>query len=165
LESVALHKKETGQNLFETILEAEQSDGSRIIAENDSAVAFIPFFARYAYETHIFPKKRHATLLTLSDEEIHDLAGAFQTVIRRFDTLFAIRFPYVLSVLQAPVDNGNYDDYHVHLLIQPPLRQPGLQKFLAGPEIGGGNFMADTMPEEKAQELRQVDLTHFTETE
>jgi len=86
-------------------------------------------------------------------------------VIRRFDTLFAIRFPYVLSVLQAPVDNGNYDDYHVHLLIQPPLRQPGLQKFLAGPEIGGGNFMADTMPEEKAQELRQVDLTHFTETE
>jgi galactose-1-phosphate uridylyltransferase len=38
----------------------------------------------------------------------------------------------------------------------PPLRQPGLVKYLAGPEIGGGNFMADTMPEEKAAELRKV---------
>jgi UDPglucose--hexose-1-phosphate uridylyltransferase len=27
-------------------------------------------------------------------------------------------------------------------------------KYLAGPEIGGGNFLSDTMPEEKAEELR-----------
>jgi galactose-1-phosphate uridylyltransferase len=41
----------------------------------------------------------------------------------------------------------------MHLNICPPLRQPGLQKFLAGPETGADTFMADTMPEEKASEL------------
>jgi hypothetical protein len=34
------------------------------------------------------------------------------------------------------------------------LRRPNLLKYLAGPEIGGGNFLSDTSPEEKAAELR-----------
>jgi len=82
-------------------------------------------------------------------------------VIRRYDSLYQMPFPYVMSIFQAPVDGGDYSHYHLHLLIQPPLRRPGLQKFPAGPEIGGGNFMADTMPEEKARELQQVDLSTF----
>jgi UDPglucose--hexose-1-phosphate uridylyltransferase len=43
----------------------------------------------------------------------------------------------------------------MHLNFCPPLRQPGLQKYLAGPETGADTFMADTMPEEKAAELRR----------
>jgi UDPglucose--hexose-1-phosphate uridylyltransferase len=153
----------TGANIFAAILAAEQKDQVRIIAENDGAIAFIPFFARYAYEVMIFPKQRHATLATLSNPEIEYLAAAFQEVIRRYDTRFQMSFPYVMSILQAPVDGQAYPEYHLHLLLQPPLRQPGLLKFLAGPEIGGGNFMADTMPEEKAAELRGVDISAFNE--
>ena len=103
--------------------------------------------------------------LLMGVEELDALADAFQQTIRRYDGLFAMRFPYVLSILQAPVDGGDYRDYHLHLMLQPPLRQPGLQKFLAGPEIGGGNFMADTMPEEKAGGLRRVDLSHYVEAD
>ncbi|NPU98777.1 MAG: galactose-1-phosphate uridylyltransferase [Candidatus Omnitrophica bacterium] len=165
LQSVADYKKETGRNLFEDILAAEREDACRIVAENEGAVAFVPFFARYAYEVHVFPKRRHARLITMTDEELHALADVFQQTIRRYDGLFAMSFPYVLSILQAPVDGGDYRDYHLHLMLQPPLRQPGLQKFLAGPEIGGGNFMADTMPEEKAGELRRVDLSQFVEVD
>jgi len=36
------------------------------------------------------------------------------------------------------------------------MRKPNLLKYLAGPEIGGGNFLSDTLPEEKAQELRDA---------
>jgi len=43
------------------------------------------------------------------------------------------------------------------------LRQPQLLKYLAGPEIGGGSFIADTSPEEKAAELRAVSLVHYKE--
>ncbi len=139
------------------IIENEQNDGIRVIAENKGAIAFIPFFARYAYEVMVFPKKRHATLATMTEEELFDLSEVFQEVTRRFDVNFQMSFPYVMSILQAPVDNKDYPEYHLHLFIQPPLRQPGLVKFLAGPEIGAGNFMADTMPEEKAKELRSVD--------
>ncbi|MGV3540579.1 MAG: galactose-1-phosphate uridylyltransferase, partial [Rufibacter sp.] len=163
LQAAADYKETTGQNIFEEIISAEQKDGQRIIAENEGAIAFIPFFARYAYEVMIFPKKRHATLATLTDAELQDLAAVFQEVIRRYDTCFQMSFPYVMSFLQAPVDGQEYPEYHLHMLLQPPLRQPGLVKFLAGPEIGAGNFMADTMPEEKAAELRAVDISTFKE--
>ncbi len=157
------YRKETGQNIFEAIILAEKADKTRIIAENEHAIAFIPFFARYAYEVLIFPKKRHATLATMTDEELAGMAAVFQEVTRRYDLNFDMSFPYVMAFHQAPVDGKTYPDYHLHMLLQPPLRQPGLLKFLAGPEIGGGNFMADTMPEDKAAELRAVDISSFPE--
>lgn len=158
LEAVKRYKQQTGSNLFASIIAAEVKDEVRIIAENQHAIAFLPFFARYAYEIMIFPKKRHATLATLSDQELNDMAEVFQQVTRKYDGLYQMSFPYVMSFFQAPVDGSTYADYHMHMLLQPPLRQPGLIKFLAGPEIGAGNFMADTIPEEKAAELRAIKL-------
>ena len=157
------YKKDKGRNIFHDIIQAELKDEVRIIAENKNAVAFIPFFARYAYEVMIFPKKKHATLASMSDEELHDYAAVFQEVTRRFDTNFQTNFPYVMAFHQAPINGADFPDYHLHMLIQPPLRQPGLVKYLAGPEIGAGNFMADTMPEDKAQELKKVTITQFQE--
>lgn len=151
------------KNLFEAIIHAEQEDRIRVLAENEHAIAFVPFFARYAYEAMIFPKRRHATLATCSDEELIGLTQVYQTVIRKYDLNYNMNFPYVMAIHQAPVDGGDYRNYHLHFLFQPPLRQPGLMKFLAGPEIGGGNFMADTMPEEKAAELNAVDLSNYEE--
>jgi UDPglucose--hexose-1-phosphate uridylyltransferase len=54
----------------------------------------------------------------------------------------------------APTDNRDYGAFHFHIEFHPPLRKPNLLKYLAGPEIGGGNFLSDTRPEEKAEELR-----------
>jgi UDPglucose--hexose-1-phosphate uridylyltransferase len=34
-------------------------------------------------------------------------------------------------------------------------------KYLAGPEIGGGNFLSDTAPEDKAGELRAQPHIHY----
>jgi len=150
------------KNIFEEIIRNEQQDGIRIIAENENAIAFIPFFARYAYEVMIFPKKSHATLITLSANELADLTAVFHEVVRRMDMNFQMDFPYVMSIMQAPVDGQNYMDFRMHLWLQPPYRQPGLIKYLAGPEIGAGNFMADTMPEEKAAELRAINVSNYT---
>lgn len=163
LQAAKAYREEKKQNLFAAIIQAEMADRIRIIAENEHAIAFIPFFARYAYEVLIFPKKRHATLATMESDELGGMAAVFQEVTRRYDLHFKMSFPYVMAFHQAPVDGKDYPDYHLHMLIQPPLRQPGLLKFLAGPEIGGGNFMADTMPEEKAAELRAVDISSFSE--
>jgi UDPglucose--hexose-1-phosphate uridylyltransferase len=155
LKAMADHARATGRNIFEDIIAAEKKDELRVIAENEHAIAFIPFFARFAYETYIFPKRRHATLITMSDEELEGLAEIYQRVTRAFDANFKMKFPYIMAFDQAPVDGGNYEGYHLHLNICPPLRQPGLQKYLAGPETGADTFMADTMPEEKAAELRR----------
>lgn len=151
------HKK----NIYEEIISLEQRDDIRIIAENDFAIAFIPFFARYAYETLIFPKKNHQSLITLTPEELIALSAVFHETVRKMDMNFNMDFPYVMSIMQAPVDGNAYPDFRMHLWLQPPYRQPGLIKYLAGPEIGGGNFMADTMPEDKAAELRKIDVKDY----
>jgi UDPglucose--hexose-1-phosphate uridylyltransferase len=159
LEASEKFMKETGDNLFSKIIGSEISDGSRIIAENKSAIAFVPYFARYAYETLVFPKNPHATMESLSDKEIADLAEVYLTVIRKMDGLFNMSFPYVMTINQAPFDLKDKNMYQLHWQLLPPLRQPDLKKFPAGPEIGAETFMADTIPEEKARELQAISVS------
>jgi galactose-1-phosphate uridylyltransferase (family 1) len=155
------HWHEHRHGLMEDILAAERADGRRILAERDSAIAFVPYFARYAYETFVVPKQAHASLADLSAAEVRDLAAVLQEVIVRFDNLWRMSFPYVMALHQAPTDGRPHDGFHFHIEFHPPLRKPNLLKYLAGPEIGGGSFLSDTSPEEKAAELRAVPAVHY----
>jgi UDPglucose--hexose-1-phosphate uridylyltransferase len=148
------HFAETGRVLFQDVIAAEQCDGRRIVCENENALSFVPFFARYAYETYVAPKRSVASLAELESDELRDLAAVLKDVLVRYDKLWNIPFPYVMALHQAPTDGGDYSSFHFHIEFHPPLRKPNLLKFLAGPEIGGGNFLSDTSPEEKAAELR-----------
>jgi UDPglucose--hexose-1-phosphate uridylyltransferase len=62
---------------------------------------------------------------------------------------------------QAPTDAGNDSAFHFFIAFHPPLRQPHQLKYLAGPEIGAGNFVSDTSPEAKAAELRALPPLHY----
>jgi UDPglucose--hexose-1-phosphate uridylyltransferase len=147
--------------LFQDILRSELDDGRRILFENASAVAFLPYFARYAYECYVAPKETHASLETMSASERRDLAVALKSLLVRYDNLWQMSFPYVLAFHQAPTDGGDYSGFHCHIECHPPLRKPHLLKYLAGPEIGGGNFLSDTRPEAKAAELLAVPEVHY----
>lgn len=156
------HRQETGRVLFQDILAAERGDARRIVYENDTAIAFIPYFARYAYELYIAPKATHASLATMSEKEMADLSLALHRVEICYDNLWRMSFPYILSLHQAPTDGADYSGFfHFHMQFQPPLRQPNLLKYLAGSETGGGNFLSDTSPEEKAAELRAQPAAHY----
>ncbi|MCW5909664.1 MAG: galactose-1-phosphate uridylyltransferase [Cyclobacteriaceae bacterium] len=156
------YKHASGRNIFEAIVARERKDCVRIIAENDFAIAFIPYFARYAYEVMIFPKGNHQTLITLSPQELTGFTQVFHQTVRKLDMNFQMDFPYVMSMMQAPVNGGSYPEFRMHGWLQPPYRQPGLIKYLAGPEIGAGNFMADTMPEDKAAELQKINVADYS---
>jgi UDPglucose--hexose-1-phosphate uridylyltransferase len=155
------HYSETGRILFQDILKAESQDGRRIVYENSSAIAFVPYFARYAYECYVAPKETHPTLTALSASELKDFAEALQVMVVRYDNLWRMPFPYVMTLHHAPTDGADYSPFHFHIEFHPPLRKPGLLKYLAGPEIGGGNFLGDTLPEEKARELREPSDLHY----
>jgi UDPglucose--hexose-1-phosphate uridylyltransferase len=154
----------TGRVLFQDIITAEQQAGTRIIAENETAIAFLPYFARYAYEVFVAPKETHPSLATLSTSEVLDFARVLKDVLVRFDNLWQMSFPYVMPLHQAPTDGGDYSGFHFHIEFHPPLRKPDLLKFLAGPEVGGGNFLSDTSPDEKAAELRAQPGVHYKES-
>jgi UDPglucose--hexose-1-phosphate uridylyltransferase len=155
------HFGETGRPLFQDILAAEKADGRRIVFENTSAIVFVPYFARYAYECFVAPKATHPGFATMSEAEVRDLAEALKVLTVRYDNLWRVSFPYVMTLHHAPTDGGDYSSFHFHIEFYPPLRKPGLLKYLAGPEIGGGNFLGDTWPEDKAQELRSVSDIHY----
>ncbi|MBU0677945.1 MAG: galactose-1-phosphate uridylyltransferase [Verrucomicrobia bacterium] len=157
------HAHETGRVLFADIIAEEQRDGRRIVCENEHAIAFIPYFARYAYEIFIAPKKAHADIRGLSGEELSALADIQKRVLVRLDNLWRMSFPHIMAFHQAPTDGGDYSSFHFHIEIHPPLRKPNVLKYLAGAEVGAGNFLSDTIPEEKAAELRALPEVHYKE--
>jgi UDPglucose--hexose-1-phosphate uridylyltransferase len=154
------HLDETGQTLFHDIVAAERQDGRRIVSQHGSAIAFVPYFARYAYETYVAPLRSVPTIDRLNDEERRDLATVLRDVVIRFDNLWRMPFPYVMALHQAPLKE-DVRGFHFHIEFHPPLRRPNLLKYLAGPEIGGGNFLSDTSPEEKAAELAAAGGPHY----
>jgi galactose-1-phosphate uridylyltransferase len=87
-----------------------------------------------------------------------ELAAMIRRVARAYDHLpgFEAPFPYMMALHQRPTDGGTHEAAHFHVEFYPPYRRPGRLKYLATAETGGGNFLNDTLPEEKAAELREA---------
>lgn len=154
LEQSRSHQANTGRCLLCDIVADERRDGRRIVAENNSFVAYIPFFAGYPYEVHISAARHLQALTDLQEAEQRDLAELLKMVLVAYDKLFDLSFPYIMVLHQRPTDNEAYDYYHFHIEFYPPLRTAGKLKYLAGSETGAGMFINDTLAEEKAAELR-----------
>ena len=135
-----------------------------MLYEDEHAIAFVPYFARYAYEVYVAPTRRVPHVSALSDAETESVAKALKDVTVRYDNLWRQPFPYVMPLHQAPTDGSSHGEFHFYIGFLPPLRQRETVKYLAGPEIGGGNFLSDTSPEEKAAELRAQSTVHYRET-
>jgi len=155
------YARDNQRSLFADIIAAEERDGRRVLFADEHVIAFVPWFARYAYEVYVAPRRRVALATELSDAECASLAGALKDVTVRFDNLWRQSFPYVMPLHQAPTDGGDYRDFHLFVGFLPPLRRPNTLKYLAGPEIGGGNFLSDTAPEATAAELRAAPTVHY----
>jgi UDPglucose--hexose-1-phosphate uridylyltransferase len=145
------HHRRTGRPLLGDVIERE-SAGPRVISEGEHFFACVPWFAQYAYEVHVLPRIPATSLVDLDDHRCRSLAFVLRDVVRRYDALWGFRMPYVLAVHQAPV--GDHPHYPFHVELHPPLRAPGLLKYLAGPEVGGGSMTNESDPDEKAAELR-----------
>ncbi|HHT48827.1 MAG TPA: galactose-1-phosphate uridylyltransferase [Firmicutes bacterium] len=145
-----------GKCLFCATLDEEYKDGRRIVLEGNRFVAFIPFFARYPYEVYLAPKKHLTSLGEMTAEDRLDLALVLKGLLLKYDALFNFSFPYLMVLHQAPTDGGSYPHYHLHFEFYPPHRTAEKLKYLAGCEAGAGNYINDTMAEEKAAELRAV---------
>jgi len=145
------HYRRTGRPLLGDVIERELA-GPRVISEGEHFFACVPWFAQYAYEVHVLPREPANSLVDLDDNRCRSLALVLRDVVRRYDALWGFRMPYVLAVHQAPV--GDHPHYPFHIELHPPLRAPGLLKYLAGPEVGGGSMTNESDPDEKAAELR-----------
>lgn len=154
LEQSRAHHQSTARCLLCDITGEERRDGRRVVAENDSFIAYVPFFARYPYEVHIASTRHLQALTDMSEAEQRNLASLLKMVLVAYDRLFNLSFPYMMVLHQRPTDGAVYDYYHFHIEFYPPLRTATKLKYLAGSETGAGMFINDTLAEEKAAELR-----------
>ena len=154
LEESLGHKQRTGRCLLCDIVTEEIRDARRVVATNDAFVAYIPFFARWPYEVHIASRRHLQALTDLDLSEQRALAELLKGTLVAFDRIFDASFPYMMVLHQRPSDGQDYGHYHFHIEFYPPLRTADRLKYLAGSETGAGLFINDTLPEEKAAQLR-----------
>ena len=148
---------EHGRGLVQEIVAGERRDGRRIVLDEDGMVAFMPPFARYAYEVWIAPADPLPSRAAFDPARCRAFARVLKSVLTIFDAMWDGKaFPYVMVFHQAPTDGERHPEAHLHVEFYPAYRMRGRLKYLAGSELGAGTFTADTLPEDKAAELRDV---------
>jgi UDPglucose--hexose-1-phosphate uridylyltransferase len=157
LQAARAYRKTHGTCIFCDVVAKERFDGVRVVDENPSFLAFVPFAARFPYEVHIAARRHAPSLLDLSDPERRELARLLKRVLAGYDRLFGFPMPYVMALHQAPTDQARWQMIaHFHIELYPPYRTAGKLKYLAGSELGGGAFMNDVLPEAAAAALREA---------
>jgi UDPglucose--hexose-1-phosphate uridylyltransferase len=149
------YRRDKGRNLFDDVLAAERSDGSRVVVTGGCWTAFVPHAARWPYEVHIYPHRRVADLATLTVAESEEFCVLYLDVLRRFDRLFDAPAPYISAWHQAPARLGR-EEFALHLELFTIRRAPDKLKYLAGSESGMGAYTNDISPEAAAARLRQL---------
>ncbi|MGH9165421.1 MAG: galactose-1-phosphate uridylyltransferase [Acidimicrobiales bacterium] len=155
LDAALAHRTRHGTCVFCDVVAREVAEAVRVVAGNESFLAFVPFAARFPYEVHVTARRHASSLLELNGAERLALARILKQVLGGYDALFGFPLPYVMSIHQAPIDDGRHRDVsHFHVEFTPLHRTATRLKYLAGSELGAGAFVNDTAPEASAARLR-----------
>jgi UDPglucose--hexose-1-phosphate uridylyltransferase len=134
--------KKNGTNLFRDLNEAEKKYKKRVVLENKSFIAYIPYFTDYPFGVFIVNKKLKQNFLEFTLTEKKDLAEMLKKLVRGFDKIYDRPFPYIMSIHQSPVNSPQYKDcadyFGFHIEFYPPLRAKDKIKWYAGSEMGAG---------------------------
>lgn len=160
LKSFEKHAEEHGSCLLCDYLKDELELGTRILFQNDSFIALVPYWAFWPFELLVLPKKHLRTIDQVDDES--DLAGILSTVTKTYDALFNVSFPYSMGIHQAPCPTYykksplNPLDSHLHFHFYPPLlRNSHIKKFYASFELLG-ELQRDSTPEDALKRLQSA---------
>ena len=161
-------RAERGTCLLCDYVALELDKGERIIFQNESFVALVPFWAVWPFEAMILPKRHIPSLEFFSDDEIADFADALKRMGTRYDNLFLTSFPYSMGFHQKPTKSSSAADllaqeaaWHFHVHYYPPLlRSATVRKFMVGYELLAMP-QRDITAESAAQRLRSLSENHY----
>ncbi|GAB7089187.1 UDP-glucose--hexose-1-phosphate uridylyltransferase [Marinifilum fragile] len=150
-----------GRTMLSDYLKIELDKKERILVENNSFVALVPFWAVWPFETMIISKRAVSNLLELTDEEKTDLADVYKKLTIMYDNLFEVSFAYSAGLHQAPTDGEKHPEWHLHMHFYPPLlRSASVKKFMVGYEMLG-TPQRDITAEGAAKRLRELSKIHY----
>lgn len=154
VDSASNYFEKHGECLYCKILKGEEVDGRRLVAANESFIAFLPFFGRFPSEMTIYPRRHFESLLDLAGREKQDLASILSIVRKKYDNLYGFPMPLMMLIRQRPA-KGAHPSFHFHVDFLPIQRSATKLKYLAAVESGTGAFLNDTLAEEQAAILRE----------
>jgi UDPglucose--hexose-1-phosphate uridylyltransferase len=140
-------------------IEREVAEGTRVVTTAGDWVAWVPYASGYAYGMRFAPRHHAGRLAGLDDTERDDLARLLIDALGRYDRLWpspraGYLFPYLLWFHQAPAAGG--EGWHLHAHVAPPLRAPGVPRYVASGELGSGTLSNPVVPEAAAAALRDA---------
>ncbi len=103
-------------------LEIRQRD--RIVAENDSWVALVPFWAVWPFELLVLPRNSTATLNALNRQSRLGLGAILRAVTSGYNRVFNTPFPYSMGFHPAPCDGAEHPEWQLHAHFYPPSSDP-----------------------------------------
>ncbi|HEX2957769.1 MAG TPA: galactose-1-phosphate uridylyltransferase [Chitinispirillaceae bacterium] len=136
-----------GTCAFCDLIKSELSLESRIIHQNRSFVAFVPYAASVPYEVWILPRRHTAVFGDINEDEKKDTALILQEILHRiYITLDDPDYNYIIHSFTR----FKAEEPHLHWFIRivPRLLTP------AGFELGSGFMVNPSIPEEDAELLR-----------
>lgn len=153
--------KKHSSPLLADYLSKEMDKKERLVVENDTFVALVPFWATWPFETMILPKRTIQNIKQLTNEEKTGLADIYKKLTIKYDNLFNISFPYSAGIHQAPTDGKDHPEWQMHMHFYPPLlRSATIKKFMVGYEMLA-NAQRDITAEQSAKRLRELSLIHY----
>jgi len=160
LEACKEYYLEHGECMICRMNREEKTFEKRVIYENNSFLAYLPFFTDYPYGVFVVSKRHFGNLSELTEYEKHDLADMLKKITGAFDKLFQRPFPYMMVIHQTPVNTEEYADsslyFHFHIEFYPPLRDKNKIKWYASSEMGAWAAANPLSVEETAPKLREA---------
>jgi len=138
------------------VLQQEQKEGKRLIAENEDFVTFAPFASRFPFEMTVFPKAHNSAFSRMSPGQVENLAKILSEVLQRLNHTLGGP-PYNLLLQDRPFlrHRAGYwntieEDFHWHVEILPQIAR------ITGFEWASGFFYNPVPPELAARCLSSV---------
>ncbi len=135
---------------------AQEAGGEREVESDDEWLVVVPFWAAWPYETLIIPRRPAGRLPDLDGAQRDSLATRLRSLLRRYDALFDVPFPYSMGWHQAPFEDGAASHWQLHAHLYPPLLSAEVRKFMVGYELLS-ELQRDITPEDAATALRAAD--------
>jgi len=171
--------EENGRPLLIDYVNLELAQKERIVIQNESWLAVVPYWAVWPFELLLLPRRHVLRLPDLDEAERNALADILKKMLTKYDNLFETSFPYSMGWHGAPflpklpqtspemlqpgenLREADLAHWQLHAHFYPPLlRSATVKKFLVGYEMLG-EAQRDLTAEQAADRLRNLPDLHY----